>query len=150
MIKMKRIKTTPVIDFYTADISTHLPLPFVDSGIAAGFPSPAKDYIDLALDLNKELVNNPSSTFYGRVKGSSMKDAGIHNGDILVIDKSLEPVNGKVAVCFIDGEFTLKRMKFDGKKLFLVPANEDYDPIEVTKENDFIVWGIVTYIIKKM
>jgi DNA polymerase V len=79
-----------------------------------------------------------------------MKDAGIHNGDILVIDKSLEPTNGKVAVCFIDGEFTLKRMKFVDKKLFLVPANEDYDPIEVTKENDFIVWGIVTYIIKKM
>jgi DNA polymerase V len=150
MMKMKKIKSTPVIDFYTADISTKMPLPFVDSGIAAGFPSPAEDYIDLALDLNKELVNNPSSTFYGRVKGSSMKDAGIHNGDILVIDKSLEPTNGKVAVCFIDGEFTLKRMKFVDKKLFLVPANEDYDPIEVTKENDFIVWGIVTYIIKKM
>lgn len=150
MIKIKRIKTTPKIDFYTADTSSEMLLPYVDSGIAAGFPSPAEDYIDLALDLNKELVSNPSSTFYGRVKGSSMKDAGIHNGDILVIDKSLEPVNGRVAVCFIDGEFTLKRIKFAGERLFLVPDNEDYDPVEVTPENDFIVWGIVTYIIKKM
>ena len=150
MTKIQKIKTTPLIDFYSADISTALPLPFVDSGIAAGFPSPAEDYIDLALDLNKELIDNPSSTFYGRVKGHSMKDAGIADGDVLVIDKARETVSGKTAVCFIDGEFTLKKIKLAGSRLFLMPANDAFEPIEVTEENDFIVWGIVTYIIKKM
>ena len=150
MTKIRKIKTTPRIDFYTADAASHLPLPFVDSGISAGFPSPAEDYIDLALDLNDELIDNPSSTFYGRVKGHSMKDADIDDGDVLVIDKSQAMANGKTAVCFIDGEFTLKKIKLIDSRLFLMPANDAYQPIEVTEENDFLVWGIVTYVIKKM
>ncbi|MEI8201576.1 MAG: translesion error-prone DNA polymerase V autoproteolytic subunit, partial [Bacteroidota bacterium] len=114
------------------------------------FPSPAADYIDLSIDLNKELVRNPSSTFFGRVKGSSMKDAGITEGDVLVIDKSIIPFDGATAVCFIDGEFTLKRIEVRKDALYLVPANESFKPIKVTAENDFVVWGVVTYVIKKM
>jgi len=149
-MKLKRIKTMPTIDFYVADSSTELNLPYVDEGIAAGFPSPAQDYMDLSLDLNKELIKHPSATFYGRVKGTSMKDAGIDDGDILVIDRSLEYRNGMTAVCFIDGEFTVKKLKLEGEKVFLVPANDEFEPIEITRDNEFIVWGIVTYVIKKV
>ncbi len=147
---MKKLKSTDTIDFYTADVSTELALPMFEGGIAAGFPSPAADYIDLSIDLNKELVRNPSSTFFGRVKGSSMKDAGITEGDVLVIDKSILPYDGATAVCFLDGEFTLKRIQLGKDALFLMPANEKFKPIMVTAENDFVVWGVVTYVIKKM
>jgi len=147
-VSMQLIKTTPRIDFYTADTSTSLQLPFAE-GIKAGFPSPAQDYIDLAFDLNKELVKNPSSTFYGRVRGDSMIDEGINDGDILVIDKSLPPTDGRKAVCYIDGEFTLKTIRFKKDGIYLMPANPAYKPIKVTEENDFIVWGIVTYVIHR-
>jgi DNA polymerase V len=133
-----------------ADTSTSLSLQFIDSGIQAGFPSPAEDYVDLAIDLNQELIKNPSSTFLGRVKGSSMKDAGIFEGDVLIIDKSKEPQDGSIAVCFLDGDFTVKRIKISGKRCFLMPANEAFSPIEIHPDNDFRVWGIVTYIIKKV
>ena len=96
-----KLHTGNTIDIFSADTETELKLPFVDEGISAGFPSPALDFIDLSIDLNKHLVKHPSSTFYGRVKGDSLKDAGITNGDLLIIDKSLEPQNGKIAVCYI-------------------------------------------------
>jgi DNA polymerase V len=120
-------------------------------GISAGFPSPAGDYLEDPIDLNKALIKNPGSTFFGRVKGLSMKDAGIDDEDILIVDKSISPRNGLVAVCFIDGEFTLKQILTDNKKsLTLVPANKHFKPIAITPDNDFIIWGIVTYVIKKM
>jgi len=84
------------------------------------------------------------------VKGNSMKDAGLENGDLLIIDKSLEPKNGKSAVCFIDGEFTVKRIKIDKKIIWLIAENKDYQPIKVTPENEFVIWGIVTTVIKKI
>ncbi len=145
---MKLIKTTNSIDFYTPNSNSDLSIPLAE-GIKAGFPSPAQDYIDIALDLNKELVKNPSSTFYGRVRGNSMIDAGINDGDILVIDKSLSPADGKKAVCYIDGEFTIKTLKVTKNELLLMPANPNFKPIKVTEENDFMVWGIVTYVIHK-
>lgn len=148
-MQLKRITSTSNIDFYSADISSAEPLTFVD-GISAGFPSPAEEYIELAIDLNKELVKHPSSTFYGRVRGSSMKDANINDGDILIIDKSLPPRNGQKAVCFINGEFTIKTLKIEKGKVWLVPANEKYKPLEITPENDFVVWGVVTYVIHKV
>lgn len=148
MQKASKIASSSTIDFYSANINSVLPLPLVDGGIAAGFPSPAQDYIDLKIDLNKELISNPSSTFYGRVKGSSMKDAGIVDGDILVIDKSIEPQDGDTAVCFIDGEFTLKYIKIQPDAVYLIPANPNFQPIKVTEENNFCIWGVVTYSIK--
>ena len=126
------------------------------SDIHAGFPSPATDYMTQAIDLNKELVRHPAATFYGRVVGDSMIDAGVEEGDILVIDKALDPQDGDMAVCFIDGEFTLKHLHFmtepetKMKKLTLVPANDRYPSIEVNEESDFKMWGVVTYIIKKI
>jgi len=148
VLKMRLIKETNTIDFYAPDVDSSLPLAFVE-GIKAGFPSPAQDYIDLAFDLNKELVKNPSSTFYGRVRGNSMIDEGINDGDILVIDKSLEPSDGKKAVWYIDGEFTLKTIRVRKDGIYLMPANPSYKPIKITEENDFMVWGIVTYVIHK-
>lgn len=144
-----KIHQSPSIDFYTADAVSALKLPFI-GGIAAGFPSPADDFMDTSIDLNKELIKNPSSTFYGRVKGNSMIDAGVANGDLLIIDKSLEPKNGMIAVCFLDGEFTIKRIKIENDCIWLVPANSDFSPIKVTAENDFLIWGIVLHIIKSL
>ena len=119
-------------------------------GIHAGFPSPATDYMTQAIDLNKELVKHPASTFYGRVVGDSMIDAGVDEGDILVIDKALEPKDGDMAVCFVDGEFTLKYLSMRSDRLVLKPANPRYPQIEITEGMDFKMWGVVTYIIKKV
>ena len=119
-------------------------------GIHAGFPSPATDYMTQAIDLNKELVKHPAATFYGRVVGDSMIDAGVEEGDILVIDKSLEAQDGDMAVCFVDGEFTLKYLRFHQGGLTLQPANDRYPSIEVGEDTDFKVWGIVTYVIKNV
>ena len=118
-------------------------------GIHAGFPSPATDYMTQAIDLNKELVRHPAATFYGRVVGDSMIDAGVDEGDILVIDKALEPRDGDMAVCFVDGEFTLKYLHMHEDRIVLKPANPKYPEIEITEGVDFKLWGVVTYIIKK-
>jgi DNA polymerase V len=118
--------------------------------IPAGFPSPAEDYWEPALDLNQALIKNPSATFYGRVKGEALKDAGVDNGDLLVIDKSLAYRNGVLAVCYINGEFTLKRIRIEGNTLLLMAANQDHEPVAVKEGADFSVWGIVTHIIKKV
>lgn len=137
------------LEIYRPDFSTQLPLQYADAGIRAGFPSPAQDYISETIDLNKDLIQHPASTFYGRVVGDSMIEEGIDEGDILVIDKSIEPENNDLAVCCLDGEFTLKRIKImRGNRVFLMPSNHRYKPIEVTAENEFIVWGIVMYTIK--
>ncbi|MDP2176170.1 MAG: translesion error-prone DNA polymerase V autoproteolytic subunit [Bacteroidota bacterium] len=148
-MKLTLINSEKHLSFYTADTLSSVPLPF-SGPVSAGFPSPAEEYTELSLDLNQSLIKNPSSTFYARVKGHSMIDAGIKEGDILIIDKSLEPGNGKKAVCYIDGEFTLKTIKKEKNKLWLMPANETYQPIEIKEENDFTIWGIVTYVIHKM
>ena len=137
------------LKIHPSDQSLELSLPYADGGIKAGFPSPAQDYIESAIDLNKEIVKHPASTFYGRVVGDSMRDEGIEEGDILVIDKSLELMDDDLAVCFIDGEFTVKRVRLETDAAWLVPSNPDYPLIKVTADNDFIVWGIVTYTIKK-
>lgn len=137
------------LEIFRAEVNTELLLPIADEGIKAGFPSPAQDFMDLAIDLNKELVRHPASTFYGRVRGDSMQDAGVYDGDILIIDKSLEPRNGDMAVCFVDGEFTVKYIKIEKDIVWLIPANDSYSPIKITEDNDFLIWGIVTYSIKK-
>src|SRR5690606_18643891 len=145
---LKNLYSTKNIEFYSPAYSTKLELPFVSNGISAGFPSPADDFLDINIDLNKHLIKNPSTTFYGRVRGNYMIDAGIHDGDLLVIDKSLEPKNNKIAVCFIDGEFTVKHIKIEKDIVWLIAENKDYKPIKVTKDNDFIIWGIVINVIK--
>ena len=137
------------IELYSAGQLSELRLNYVGNQISAGFPSPAEDYLENMLDLNRTLIKNPSSTFFGRVKGLSMKDAGVDHGDLLVIDKSLDYYKGALAVCFLDGEFTLKKVHCDQGRVWLIPANPDFQPIPVSAEADFMIWGIVTYIIKK-
>ncbi len=138
------------IDLYSALTETELERPFVDGGISAGFPSPALDFVDVSIDLNKHLIKHPSATFYGRVKGQSLKNAGIDDGDLLIIDRSIDPTSGKIAVCYIDGEFTAKRIRKTKNELWLMPENDDYEAIQVSAENDFIIWGIVTHVIKSV
>lgn len=143
-------KAPKKIEIFSVDTSSELDLPVVEAGISAGFPSPADDFLDASIDLNKILITNKDATFYGRVKGDSMIDAGLSDGDLLIIDKSLEPKDGKIAVCFIDGEFTVKRIKITNKCIYLVAENKNYKPIKVTDDNDFLIWGIVTTVIKSV
>ena len=120
----------------------------IEQGISAGFPSPADDFKEIRISLDRELVKNKESTFYARVSGNSMENAGLSNGDLIIIDRAINPEENKIAVCFIDGEFTVKRIVKKGNKLFLKPENNNYKEIEVGDESQLIVWGIVTYVIK--
>lgn len=119
--------------------------------VKAGFPSPAEDTPHESLDLLKLIIRHPASTFYFRVSGVSMVEDSFDEGDIIVVDRSLEPTDGSAAVCFIDGEFTIKRIRHNEQEdcIWLMPANERYKPIKVTPDNEFAVWGVVTYIIKR-
>ena len=122
----------------------------VQEGISAGFPSPADDFKELRISIDQEVVRNEEATFYARVSGESMQGAGLDDGDLLVIDRSMEPQHDKIAVCYIDGEFTVKRLKVAADGVFLIPENPKYQPIKVTEENELIIWGIVTYVVKKL
>lgn len=120
-------------------------------GIKAGFPSPADDYIHDNLDFNRDLIRHPDSTFYGRVIGDSMLDAGINNGDIAVIDRSLEPSDGDIIVAYINEEFTIKYLDLSHKSdgyIQLLPANKKYEPIRISSNDQFEVWGVVVWTIK--
>lgn len=119
--------------------------------IHAGFPSPAADHTGERIDLVREMTPHPDTTFYARVEGDSMRDAGILDGDIVVIDRSLEPHNGDFIAAFVDGEYTLKEYQFDETNLcaYLIPHNPDFPTIRVSAANQFIVWGVVTYAIHK-
>ncbi len=117
------------------------------SPISAGFPSPAENYMDAAIDLNKELVKHPSATFFVRVEGDSMLGAGIHHGDTLIVDRSLEAQDRDIIIAVLDGEFTVKRLLLENKQILLQPENEKYEPIQVEESQQFLVWGVVTYVI---
>ncbi len=149
-MRLKQNKEAKNITIYRRKKSQLQKRPVVNEDIAAGFPSPAEDFKEVRISLDKELVNNEEATFYARVRGNSMVDANIEDGDLLVIDRSIETRNGKVAVCMIDGEFTIKRLKVEKDCVFLMPENKKYKPIKVTEENELIIWGIVTYVIKKV
>ncbi len=148
-MRLKPIKDTDKFQFFSSDISGEREIPFFASSVSAGFPSPADDYVELSLDLNKHLIKHPSATFYARVKGDSMIDAGINDGDLLVVDRALDISDNCIAVCIIDGEFTVKRLKKSAGKILLIPENKQYKAIEVSEFNDFEVWGIVAYVIHK-
>jgi DNA polymerase V len=125
-------------------------LPFYQSSISAGFPSPAEDEMETKLDLNELLIKHPSATFFLRVSGSSMIKAGIHHNDILIVDRSLEPANGKIVIASVNGELTVKRLLSEGKKIQLVAENEDYPPIDISEYADFRIWGVVTNVVHSL
>jgi len=123
---------------------------FIDVGISAGFPSPAQDFVHEKLSLDEKLVHNKEATFYARVKGDSMINAGLDNGDLLIIDRSIPPTHKRIAVCYIDNEFTVKRLFIKDNIVSLIPENPNYPIIKISDENELIIWGIVTYVIKRV
>ncbi|MDC1469881.1 translesion error-prone DNA polymerase V autoproteolytic subunit [Flavobacteriaceae bacterium] len=144
------IKPTTTLTFFTPENFNTLGAVYFDTGISAGFPSPAEDFKQERLSLDNELIKNKEATFFARVSGQSMIDAGLNDNDLLVIDRSLSPAHNKIAVCFLDGEFTVKRLKVEKDEVWLQPENKNYQPIKITEENDFVIWGIVTNVIKKV
>ena len=124
-----------------------LPLPLAAEQVAAGFPSPAEDYVDVGIDLNDQLIRHPTSTFFLRVSGDSMTGAGIHDGDLLVVDRSLNPRPGRVVVAVLDGGFTLKRLVRHHGRLRLEAANPDYPPLELQTCGDVQIWGVAIHVI---
>lgn len=125
-------------------------VPLYLSPVAAGFPSPADDYIDQKLDLHSHLVRNPAATFFLRAQGDSMIGAGIHDGDLLVVDRSLEAAHNRIAIVALDGELTVKRLVYRHERLFLVPENPKYPEIDITERENVHVWGVVTYVVHKL
>lgn len=136
------------------DLSVNKPLPLTKVRIpcGTGFPSPADDYLEERLDLNKHLIKHPAATYYARAEGDSMIGAGIYPGDILIVDKAIEAVNNKVIVAWLNSEFTVKRYYIDERlgKIYLIADNPKYLPFEITPEMDFMIWGVVTYNIHKL
>lgn len=125
-------------------------LPLYQNTVSAGFVSPADDDIEDKLDLNELLIRHPSATFFLRVSGSSMINAGIHHDDILIVDRSLQAVHGNVVIASINGELTVKRLQYQGKKIQLVAENEAYPPINISEDADFRIWGVVTNVIHSL
>ncbi len=135
---------------YSFDRHLHIKRPLFQSTVAAGFPSPADDYIEQQLDLNEHLVQNPAATFFVRVAGESMVGAGIHDGDILVVDRSVEVVNGRVVIAIIDGELTVKRLQKSNNSCVLAAENTSYPDIEISPEQGLEIWGVAIYAIHKL
>ena len=141
---MKKLK------FFGAETKKTKHLSLAGESISAGFPSPADDFKESKISIDQEVVKNESATSYARVVGQSMQGAGLDDGDLIVIDRSQEPGNGKIAVCYVDGEFTVKRLKVENECIYLMPENKKYKALKVTEENQLIIWGVVTYVIKKL
>jgi DNA polymerase V len=139
--------TFPMDLWRPAHMRWPVPLPLFTGKVAAGFPSPADDYIEKTLDLNELLVQKPAATFFARAQGESMLGAGIHHNDILVVDRSIEPVPGKIVICALNGELTVKRLEHDGKQWKLKAENPAYPDIAIHEELDMVVWGVVTNVI---
>jgi DNA polymerase V len=140
----------PELTFFIPDTENAKEFPFIADGIKAGFPSPAADFDETKISIDQLVVKNETATFYAKANGNSMIGAGIDDGDILVIDRSIEPTDNKIAVCFIDGDFTIKRIKIEEDCIYLQPENPKFKSIKVTEDNDLIIWGIVTYVVKKV
>jgi DNA polymerase V len=143
-------KSQPVqqLTFYAVESESTLQYKFIGD-VKAGFPSPAGDFMNESIDLNKYVTLHPAATFYARANGMSM-EGDINDGDLLVIDKSITASDGKIAICYIDGEFTVKRIKTDTEGIWLMPTNERFKPILVTESNDLRIWGVVTFVLKKV
>lgn len=139
-----------IVEFFNVDQTKQALIAYPESLISAGFPSTAENFTERSLDLNDLLIKHPISTFYIKVLGDSMINAGINSNDILIVDRALAVSNNKIAVVRINNDFTVKRIRFTQDTIFLIAENDEYHPIEITKEMDFEVWGIVTYVIHKV
>ncbi len=146
----RMIKASEINAIYYPDPSTEYELPLFMVSVPAGFPSPAEDYIEGKLDLNKHLIKHPAATFFVRVTGDSMINAGIHPGDILIVDRSLDPADKKVVIAVVDGELTVKRIRMIQDKIVLMPENANYEPLRIKEEMSFEIWGVVTNVIHSL
>lgn len=136
--------TAAMLWFLPDDNPEKMALPLYEHKVVAGFPSPAEDYLEARLDLNEKLIHNKEATFLLSVQGDSMKDVGIMDGDILVVDRSLQPQDGKIVIAALDGELTVKRLSIKSTGTWLVPENDRYPPIAVRESSDIVIWGVVT------
>ena len=148
-MKLKFLNTNKQLSFYLMKNSKLSSVPVLGDAVPAGFPSPAEDYLDMDLNLHDYLVRNPAATFCVRVSGGSMVSADIKSGDVMVIDRALDPINNSIVLAVLNGEFTVKRIKKRANELYLIEDNEQYQPMKITKDVDFQVWGVVTFIIHK-
>ncbi len=137
----------PKIDKMFKPVISERDLPFFEARISAGFPSPAADYEEGSLDLNKHLIKNPPATFFVRVDGDSMIGAGIHHGDLLIVDRSIEAKNNNIVIAVVGGELNVKRLKIQQGSVSLVPENPNYPTVEITEDTEFEVWAVVTSVI---
>lgn len=137
------------LEIFKADLKVEVACPLFGNRVPAGFPSPAEEYLDKKLDLNEHLIKNPSATFFVKVTGHSMVNAGINDGDILIVDRSIQAADQKIVIGIINGEFTVKRIRKKNGQVWLLPENDEYPPIKITEEMDFRIWGVVTYTIHK-
>ena len=129
------------------DSGTHYKSPLYACSVRAGFPSPADDYIEMHLDLNSYLIKHPAATFFVTAAGDSMIGAGIAAGDMLVVDRSLEAVHGKIIIVVINGELSVKRLSRTAGRVMLLSENDKYKPIEIADAEELIIWGVVTHVI---
>ena len=139
-----------VLTIIKPDFSTTLVRPLFMSKVPAGFPSPADDYIEGGLDLNEHLIKHKAATFFVRVSGDSMTGAGIHDGDLLIVDRAIEAQDKSVVIAVVNGEFTVKRIKKDHERVWLLPENEKYKPMELKEGSELEIWGVVTNVIHKL
>ena len=144
-IKSSKKNKNPHITIHNGVVKKTTSIPYFEEGVSAGFPSPAENFMGEEIDLNNILINNPTSTYYVRVFGDSMRGAGIISGDLLIVDRSLEITKNCIVVAHIDGEFTVKRVKKTKKKMYLVAENQTYRDIEITEEMNFELFGVVTH-----
>jgi len=141
---------TRVAEIYRVENDTTVSLPLYESGVSAGFPSPAEDFAQKSLDLNEHLIKHPAATYFVRVQGASMQSAGIFDGDLLVVDKALEPWDGCIVIADVSGEFVVKRLKIQGNRIWLVPENERYKPIFLEGDMTLTIWGVCTHVIHQL
>lgn len=146
----KSPKKDNISEIFAVENGQRMELPQVTSRISAGFPSPAEDYIDKKLDLNEFLIRHPAATFFVRVVGDSMINAGMNSGDLIVVDRSINATSGRIVLAVVNGEFTVKRFVVRKGKPFLVPENDKYPEIAIGEETQFEVWGVVTSVIHEV
>lgn len=144
------MKQTKIEAVYAADVSSKCPRPLFVESVSAGFPSPAEDYVEGQLDLNKHLIKQPAATYFVRVTGDSMIEAGIHSGDLLIVDRSIEPQDKNVVIANLNGELTVKRIRLRKGRVTLVAENENYPPREIDKKISFEIWGVVKHVIHSL
>ena len=148
-MKLKFLNSNKQLSFHLMKNAKLSSVPVLGDAVPAGFPSPAEDYLDMDLNLHDYLVRNPAATFCVRVSGGSMVSADIKSGDVMVIDRALDPTNNSIVLAVLNGEFTVKRIKKRANELYIIADNEEYQPMKITKDVDFQVWGVVTFIIHK-